>query len=124
MPMVQDEANNPLIARNAETLREVEAAIGAGDNARATQIAEAALDRGMEHPMLLSLRAARLDGEGRTEQAIADIRRAHALKPWDYTLPNMLGMYLAKVGRTREAMTAFDEALRIEPGFAQGHYSK
>jgi Tfp pilus assembly protein PilF len=127
MPMVYDDGSKQFgadLATNAQTLNDVEAAVRAGDHARATQMAEAALARGVEHPMLLSLRAARLDGEGRTEQAIADIRRAFEIKPWDYTIPNMLGMYLAKVGRRGEAMAAFDEAVRIEPTYAQAHYSK
>lgn len=123
MPMVYDE-QSPELLRNAETLKEVEDAVRAGDNARATQMADQALNRGMEHPTLLNLRAARLDREGRTEQALADSRRAMALAPWDYTIPPTYGMYLAKLGRVGEAMAAFDQAIRLEPSYAHAHYAK
>jgi tetratricopeptide (TPR) repeat protein len=78
----------------------------------------------MEDPLFLNLRAMRLDAEGQTELAVADIRRAIELRPWDYTLPNVLGMYLAKTGRNGEAMKAFEAALQIAPGYAPAHYSR
>jgi Tfp pilus assembly protein PilF len=124
MPTVFNESTNDVLARNAEVLNQVEAALRGGDSARAVQLADAALGQGIEHPMLLNVRAMRLDAEGQTELAVADVRRAFELKPWDYTIPNALGMYLAKLGRSAEAMAAFDEALKIAPAYAPAHYSR
>jgi Tfp pilus assembly protein PilF len=124
MAITYDKPVIPNIDSLAETVREAEAAVRSGDMARAIQTADAALARGQEHPLLLNLRAIRHDSEGRIDQAVADSRRALELKPWDYTIPNTLGMYLAKMGRVGEAMAAFDAAIRLEPKYAPAHYSK
>jgi tetratricopeptide (TPR) repeat protein len=124
MPTVFDGSSNEVMERKAAMVREAEAAVRAGDSGRAIQLADQALSQGLEDPMFLNLRAMRLDAEGQTELAVADIRRAMMLRPWEPTLPNMLGMYLAKLGRNAEAMASFDTAVRIAPNFAHAHYAK
>jgi Tfp pilus assembly protein PilF len=91
--------------------------------AEAIAIARTALDKGLEAPLLLNLRAYWLEGEGRLEEALQDLRRARALAPADPAVANALGLCLAKLGRMEEAHTAFRDCAGLAPGFAPAHYN-
>lgn len=104
-------------------LREVQAAIRANDLKAATEKALAALDAGVEHPMLLNLRALKFEEEGRAAEALEDLKRAHALAPNDFTIVNALGLCFARLERYAEAGQAFDAAVKLEPRFAPAHHN-
>lgn len=105
-------------------LREIAVAVAASDFAKAAEIADAALGRGMAHPVLFNARALLSQHEGRHEDALSDFQRAFAFTPKDVTLLNAIGLCLVRVDRPKEAIAAFDSALRIAPAQAQTHYRK
>src|SRR2546423_12206709 len=116
----------PPPARTAtpETIREVILALQQGDFANASLLACAALDRGEVHPLLLNLRASRLERDGNDRAALADLVRAHELDPDDASVSNALGLAFMKANRYFEALKAYDAALRIAPQFAPAHFNK
>jgi tetratricopeptide (TPR) repeat protein len=107
-----------------ERLRAVGAALREGDMARASELAIAALAAGDEHPALLNLRALRLEEAGRLDEALADLERARALAPADFSIPNAIGLCLARMNRMGDAVAAFDAALALNPDFAPAHYNR
>lgn len=107
-----------------DALRQVEAAIRAGEVSRAIQLAKAALAQGFEHPLLLNLRAHELEQQGRAPEALADLERAQALAPTDPNIANARGLCLGAMGRMAEAAQAFDLAAREAPGFAPAQFNR
>jgi Flp pilus assembly protein TadD len=107
----------------AAALREVQAAIKANDLKLATAKALAALEAGVEHPMLLNLRALRSEEEGRPADALEDLKRARQLAPNDFTVVNALGLCFARLERYAEAAEAFAAAVALEPRFAPAHHN-
>ena len=97
----------------ADILREVAAAIRAPDLERAVRLAETALAEGREHALLLNLRAYRLEQDGRYLDALADLKHARALSPRDVPTLNALGLCLARLDRTPEAVEAFEAAIGV-----------
>jgi tetratricopeptide (TPR) repeat protein len=108
----------------ADVLQEVEAAIRANELPRAVAAAQAALGRGLEHPLLLNLRAHALEQQGRPQDALVDLQRAQALAPADPNIANARGLCLGALGRMGEAAEAFDLAARNAPGFAAAHFNR
>lgn len=110
--------------RYDQFLREVDAALGAGDLQRAGAAAEQALALGSESPQLLSLAAflklQRADAPG----AVVLLERAKALSPSDINILNALGIALRQAGRPHEARAALDAATAIDPAFATAHFNK
>ncbi|HEX4179673.1 MAG TPA: sulfotransferase [Caulobacteraceae bacterium] len=102
----------------------VEAAITSGDLGRALELAEAALSEGLLHPMLLNLRALYAEDQGRFEDSLADLKRAHALAPSDVSILNAMGLCHMSLGQSEEAVVAFDQATTAGPGFAQAWNNK
>ncbi|HLY07623.1 MAG TPA: sulfotransferase [Rhizomicrobium sp.] len=100
------------------------AAAEAGDHARASDLARAALDRGELHPLFLNLRAWWHEANGRLPAALADLEHATALAPDDVPVLNALGLCRERLGRTREALAAFDKATRLAPGFAPAQMNR
>lgn len=107
----------------AGAVREAVALLERGDVAAATGLARDALDRDIEAPLLLNLRAFWLEGQNRVSDALADLRRAHALAPSDPIVLNALGLCLAKVGKTEEAMKAFRDCAALAPQFGPAHFN-
>ena len=97
---------------------QVLAAVHAADNGRASELARAALDRGEVHPLFLNLRAWWHEKEGRVGAALADLKHAHALAPEDVPVLNALGLCLERAENRRDALKAFDSAVRLQPDFA------
>ncbi|HEX4198434.1 MAG TPA: sulfotransferase [Caulobacteraceae bacterium] len=108
----------------ADILREVAAAIRAPDLDRAVRLAETALAAGREHALLLNLRAWRLERDGRYAEALADLKHARALAPRDVPTLNALGLCLARLDRTGEAVEAFEAAVAADPNFAPAHFNR
>lgn len=108
----------------AAALREVQALIRANDLPAATKKALVALAAGIEHPMLLNLRALKAEEEGRAADALPDLQRARVLSPADFTVVNALGLCFARLERYGEASAAFDAAIRLEARFAPAYHNK
>jgi tetratricopeptide (TPR) repeat protein len=113
--------NTPALAA---AISDVEAAIRANDIAAAIERATSALAAGLEHPLLLNLRAHGREQAGRPQEALADLERGQALAPADPNIANARGLCLAALGRMAEAAAAFDLCARSAPGFAPGHYNR
>ena len=107
-----------------ERLADVEQAVRASDLSRAIALARQALADGVEHPLLLNLRAMDFEQKGQLDAALADLERARTLAPDDWGLANALGLCLAQLDRMAEATLAFDEAVALQPGFVQAHFNR
>ena len=105
-------------------LTSVETAIAGGDMPRAVHLAEQALLAGLVHPLLLNLRALKAESQGRMEDALADLRQAHALAPTDFSVLNAIGLCLMQLGRDDEAVDALEQATTLGPDFAQAWNNK
>jgi Flp pilus assembly protein TadD len=99
-------------------------AVRSGDMPRARRAAVDALTRGVEHPVLLNLRALDFEEAGRFGEALADLRRAHILAPKDFTILNACGLCLARMNGFEEAVRCYDQALGINPGFGQAWFNR
>ena len=99
-------------------------ALAAQDFPRATALAREALADGIEHPLLLNLRAYWHEAEGRDAEAFADLARANELSPGDISILNALGLSHAKAGRLTEAIRCFDSIIQIQPDFGPAHFSR
>src|SRR5271155_2570623 len=104
------------VARATELLQRAQ-------TAEAIALARDCLDRGVEAPLFLNLRAYWLEGQNRPAAALEDLQRAHELAPSDPMVLNALGLCLAKLGRLEEAVAAFRECTELAPDFAPAHYN-
>src|SRR5207237_1480949 len=66
-------------------------------------------------------RAGALHGRGRDEEAVAALRKALAETPGMVDAWELLGIALVQLGRTREAVAALDEVVRLDPTHAGAH---
>ena len=110
-------------AWRARAFEEIRQALQAGDLARARPLAIEVLGRGVEHPLLLNLRALDHEDNGRLALALADLRRAHILAPKDFSILNACGLCLARLGRLDEALECYVQATDIEPEFGPAWYN-
>ena len=106
-------SNQPALLQ--EYLRSADAAMRAGDQARAMQFGEEAIRRGIEHPNLLVLAAYRALDRGAADEALTMLTRARELAPRNVDVLNALGLSLARLNRQREALGVYDAALRQSP---------
>ncbi|MGD0143585.1 MAG: sulfotransferase [Rhizomicrobium sp.] len=117
-----DRSNQPALLQ--EYLRGADAAMRAGDQARAMQLGEEAARRGLEHPNLLVLAGYRALDRGVADDALALLQRARELAPRNVDVLNALGLALARLSRQREAVAVYDAALRQSPATPMLHYNK
>jgi tetratricopeptide (TPR) repeat protein len=94
------------------------------DIPRAAAIAERALAEGFEHPLLLNVMAARLEAEGRLEEAVKLLERAVVLAPGDVPARNALALCLQRLDRPAEALQHVEEILSRHPGLGFAHANK
>jgi tetratricopeptide (TPR) repeat protein len=94
------------------------------DIPRAAAIAGQALAEGFEHPLLLNVMAARLEAEGRLEEAARLLERAVALAPGDVPARNALALCLQRLDRPAEALQHVEEILSKHPGLGFAHANK
>jgi Tfp pilus assembly protein PilF len=102
-------------ARHARALAAIEQALGAGDIARAAELAEAALAKNGPDPMLLNLAAWRREETGDYKGAHRLLRQALALAPGDVLVLGAIGAVLRKEGRLDEALAVLDQVVAAEP---------
>jgi tetratricopeptide (TPR) repeat protein len=107
-----------------EMLRQVLALAETRDFARAADIAEQALTSGFEHPLLLNVTAARLEQEGKLEEALKRLQRAVELSPADVPVRNALALILQRLDRPVEALTHLDILLKVQPDLDYAHASR
>jgi tetratricopeptide (TPR) repeat protein len=100
-----------------ETLSRIDAAARAGDLATAARLADAAVKRGIEHPLPYIVLGHSQQQLGRFDEAIAFYARATQLDPNDAGLFTRLAGCLDAARRPREALTAYDTALARNPRF-------
>lgn len=105
-------------------LEPVVAALRAGDLTEAKRLARQALSRGVEHPMLLNLRAMASEDAGMLKDALRDLRRAHLLAPRDFAILNACGLTLARMERYGEALNCYDRAVDIQPKFGPAWFNR
>jgi tetratricopeptide (TPR) repeat protein len=112
-----------LSAGLAQTLSAVEACLRARDMPKAMSLSETAVGTGAEHPTLLSLAALGRMHAGANESALPLLLRARQQMPNHLDLLYALGECLSRLGRPREAVEAFDAAIRIAPE-ARLHFAR
>lgn len=94
------------------------------DLERALAIGDEAVGRGVEHPNLLGLAAQKRLRAGDAESALALLQRARELAPGKFEVLHDLGLCLVQLGRAREALPVFDEAIRRKPASPQSHFAR
>lgn len=107
-----------------QLLQAIQAAAQSGDFVRASDMAEAALKGGLEHPMVLNLTALKFEEENRFEDALAVLQRAIQIAPQDVGARNAAGLVFTRLERYREALAMFDSVVEIMPEFAGAHCAR
>jgi tetratricopeptide (TPR) repeat protein len=111
-------------AGEQQRLRDIQAAAQARDFGRAADLAEKALQDGIEHPMVLNLAALKYEQEGRFDEALKVLGRAVELAPQDIGARNAMGLVLTRIERYAEALNVFDGVVAIQPQFAGAHCAR
>jgi tetratricopeptide (TPR) repeat protein len=120
--IVNADATSP--ASRQQALERVIAATRSGNLDEARKLSLLTLSAGVEHPLLLNLRALDHEEAGRFEAALTDLRRAHVLAPGDHGILNACGLCLGRMERPEEAVRCFDQALAIQPGFGPAWFNR
>ena len=94
------------------------------DSRRAAALAEQALAEGFEHPLLLNVLAARLEEEGKLEEAVRLLERGVTLAPADVPVRNALALVLQRLERPQEALAHVEVILAQHPQLAFAHANK
>jgi Flp pilus assembly protein TadD len=102
-------------APGPEILDRIGAAVAAGNYERASELAQAEIDRGCAHPALYNTRAMWLERQQRDGEALVDYQRSKSLAPRNPLIINAVGLCFARLFQYQNAIAAFDEAIRINP---------
>ena len=116
--------NQPSEARRQQWLEQVDSALRSYGLDAAAKIALQALADGVEEPAVLNLAAQARYAEGAHEDAVELLQRARLVAPHDPHVLNSLGICLAAVGRTDEALGAYDDAIRADPASAATYFNR
>jgi Flp pilus assembly protein TadD len=119
MPVDGDPLN-----REQRLVGEIAQAMRSGDIARASELADLALAKGVSHALPYQARAVRLDTLGRGEEALRHFEMARVLAPGDPMVVNGVALCLGRMGRLAESMAAFRDALMLDPNFATTHFHR
>jgi Flp pilus assembly protein TadD len=122
--MTMAQSPNGAPAPGRQLLEQVIAAVKSGDIASASRLAPEALAGGVEHPLLLNLRALGHEQAGRFEAALADLRRAHVLAPRDFSTLNACGLCLGRLNRHAEAVACFEQAIALSADFGPAWFNR
>jgi len=96
---------------------DIVAAVTRGDGSQALRLAAAALDQGLDEPLVLLLTAEGLEEQGRAPEAFDLIRRAADIAPEEPDVWHRLGVALVRQGRLAGGLAAFKTALKLHPDF-------
>ncbi len=110
-------------SQDAQTLAEIEALAGGQDIPRAVELARAALNDGLQHPMLYNLRSYYWSQQGKTREALDDLRIAVAIDPTDLFVRNAYGLLLGRLERWPEAFPVLRETAAMAPDSPMALYS-
>jgi tetratricopeptide (TPR) repeat protein len=116
-PARDAQADRALLTRVLETAQ-------GGDIDAATGLAETALAGGLEHALLFNLVAGRREAEGRFDDALQLLERAHAISPQDIGVRQALGLLLHRLERYGEALAHFDALVDAQADFGPGHAAR
>lgn len=105
-------------------LRDIEVALQHSDTDRAIVLAEEALARGQEHPLILNLSAFGLERRGRFADSLLRLQRALALAPSDALILTAIGRTFSALAFSDKALTYFEAALSFAPGHAPAHHGR
>jgi tetratricopeptide (TPR) repeat protein len=108
----------------AQILRQIETLLRAGSLPQAMRLAREATARGIVQHNVLVLAALYEIEAGAPANALEIATRARELKPRSGEGMLVLGIALAGVGRHRDAIAAYEESLRYQPGVANVHFNK
>src|SRR5262249_50059044 len=87
-------------------------------------LAEEGVQRGLVDPLLYAALGLKAQEDGRDGDAIEEFSRSLALSPKNYVLMNAIGVSLVKISRFQEGLAKFDEAISLQPAFAQSYFRK
>lgn len=93
-------------------------------SAQAASMAQAALDEGLQHPLLYSVIALHCEESGRLADAEAMLRRGLSIVPHDTGLRNALGLCLMSRERPAQALEVFRSLLLENAGVPYLHANK
>lgn len=102
-------------------LRAVHGAAQTGDYARAAALARAALESGLEHPLLFNVVALAVERDGNILEAVNLLDRAVELAPNDIGVRNALGLCLLRLERPAEALVQFEALRALNPSLPFAH---
>jgi type IV pilus assembly protein PilF len=100
---------------DAAALRAVYESAQAGRFVQAAALANAALARGLEHPLLYNVAALEREQQGRVLEALGLLQRAVQIAPNDVGSRNALGLCLLRLERPADALTHFQALLALDP---------
>lgn len=101
-----------------QVLRAIQEAAQARDMDRAAELAQSALDVGVEHPLVFNVLAFRLEQQGELAAGLEMLVRAQASAPDDPGLRQSSGLLRLRLERHAEAVADFDVVLAAQPDFA------
>jgi tetratricopeptide (TPR) repeat protein len=104
------------------TITDIRSAAESGDEIRVYDLAKAALERGLRHPMLFQARANWFWHAGLYYDALADLEAALTYSPRNPLLHSAAGECLLKLGVWRAASRALGAAIELAPEIPQTHY--
>jgi Flp pilus assembly protein TadD len=107
-------------ASTADTIARIEQAARGADRGVAISLAVEALRRGVRHPVVWTLVAEGLQGQGRLPEALKLLQQATAAAPDDARTWFGLGRVLFSLGRREDAGVALDRGLMLSPGDYRG----
>src|SRR5665213_1563022 len=93
-------------------------ALRRGDVATAMDLSDQAVSAGLEEVSLLTLAGQRRMSVGKPDIALGLLVRAREIAPANIEALNALGLCLAAIGRGRDALVIFDEAISHAPDTA------
>src|SRR5438046_3730205 len=100
------------------------AAAARGDDSSLYEIANAAIERGVEHELPFHARATQLWKQGLFYDALLNLENALRYSPRNPVLLNEIGECMMKLGVWRSARRAFDGALGSAPQLAHTYYRR
>jgi tetratricopeptide (TPR) repeat protein len=106
------------------TLTAIQTAAQRGAHAEAAAMASAALNDGLEHPLVFNVAALAFELQGRVSEAEQLLQRAVARAPEDVGSRNALGLCLLRLDRPAEALAQFDAILERNSSLPFVHASR
>lgn len=93
------------------------AAFTRGDRGEARALAAAALEKGLDEPLVLLIVAEEAEEQGRTSEALRLLRWATEIAPDEPDGWHRLGGVLIRLGEWADGLAAFETALQLHPDF-------